>query len=104
MEAGESDAVESTWMWGGEMGHMGEAGVSGMTRMGWWRASRKGRRARVTVDRGALGELRGSTEMVLGNEKLDFPPQVDFEGSLAENRFTVLPNIDPEIDESECWV
>ncbi|XP_069880220.1 mutS protein homolog 5 isoform X4 [Dipodomys merriami] len=26
---------------------------------------------------------------------------VDFEGSLAENRFTVLPNIDPEIDESE---
>lgn len=30
-------------------------------------------------------------------------PQVDFEESLAENRFTVLPNIDPEIDSSECW-
>lgn len=29
---------------------------------------------------------------------------VDFEGSLAENRFTVLPNIDPEIDESEYCV
>lgn len=43
--------------------------------------------------------------MVLGDEQLDFlSPQVDFEGSLAENRFTVLPNIDPEIDESECWV
>ncbi|XP_036724177.1 mutS protein homolog 5 isoform X4 [Balaenoptera musculus] len=26
---------------------------------------------------------------------------VDFEGSLAENRFTVLPNIDPEIDEKK---
>lgn len=31
-------------------------------------------------------------------------PQVDFEGSLAANHFTVLPNIDPEVDESECWV
>ncbi|XP_064217292.1 mutS protein homolog 5 isoform X2 [Aotus nancymaae] len=26
---------------------------------------------------------------------------VDFEGSLAENRFTVLPNIDPEIDDKK---
>ncbi|XP_068415368.1 mutS protein homolog 5 isoform X3 [Eschrichtius robustus] len=26
---------------------------------------------------------------------------VDFEGSVAENRFTVLPNIDPEIDEKK---
>ncbi|XP_032196742.1 mutS protein homolog 5 isoform X11 [Mustela erminea] len=26
---------------------------------------------------------------------------VDFEGSLAENRFTVLPNIDPDIDEKK---
>ncbi|XP_010608176.1 mutS protein homolog 5 isoform X4 [Fukomys damarensis] len=26
---------------------------------------------------------------------------VDFEGSLAENRFTVLPNIDPQIDEKK---
>ncbi|XP_021591396.2 mutS protein homolog 5 isoform X1 [Ictidomys tridecemlineatus] len=26
---------------------------------------------------------------------------VDFEGSLAENRFTVLPNVDPEIDEKK---
>lgn len=43
--------------------------------------------------------------MILGNEQLDFlSPQVDFEGSLAENHFTVLPNIDPDIDESECWV
>jgi len=40
---------------------------------------------------------------VLDGKNLDFlSPQVDFEGSLAENRFTVLPNIDPEIDESEC--
>lgn len=43
--------------------------------------------------------------MVLADKQLDFlPPQVDFEGSLAANRFTVLPNIDPEIDESEYWV
>ncbi|OBS60140.1 hypothetical protein A6R68_08767 [Neotoma lepida] len=27
---------------------------------------------------------------------------VDFEESLAENRFTVLPSVDPEIDASEC--
>lgn len=39
-----------------------------------------------------------------GPKKQCLSPQVDFEGSLAENRFTVLPNIDPEIDESECWV
>lgn len=39
------------------------------------------------------------------DERLDFlSPQVDFEGSLAANRFTVLPNVDPEIDESECRV
>lgn len=43
--------------------------------------------------------------MVLADKQLDvLPPQVDFEGSLAANRFTVLPNIDPEIDESEYWV
>lgn len=29
--------------------------------------------------------------------------QVDFESSLAENRFTVKPNIHPEIDESKCF-
>lgn len=51
-----------------------------------------------------LGESN-RTEMVLADKQLDFlPPQVDFEGSLAANRFTVLPNIDPEIDESEYWV
>ncbi|KAI2541684.1 mutS homolog 5, partial [Homo sapiens] len=33
--------------------------------------------------------------------KVYLSPQVDFEGSLAENRFTVLPNIDPEIDEKK---
>lgn len=43
--------------------------------------------------------------MVLDEKQLDFlPPQVDFEGSFAANHFTVLPNIDPEIDESECWM
>lgn len=44
---------------------------------------------------------------MLGAKKLDrclnLSPQVDFEESLAENRFTVLPNIDPEIDASEYW-
>lgn len=42
--------------------------------------------------------------MVLCDKQLDLSSQVDFEGSLAENRFTVLPNIDPEIDESEYCV
>lgn len=28
---------------------------------------------------------------------------MDFEGSVVENRFTVRPNVDPVIDESE-WV
>lgn len=43
--------------------------------------------------------------MVRDEKQLDFlPPQVDFEGSFAANHFTVLPGIDPEIDESECSV
>lgn len=29
--------------------------------------------------------------------------QVDFETSLTENRFTVKPNVHPEIDESRCF-
>lgn len=28
--------------------------------------------------------------------------QVDFEMSLAENRFTVKSNVDPAVDESKC--
>ncbi len=28
---------------------------------------------------------------------------MDFEGSIAENRFTVRPNVDPVIDESEWF-
>ena len=35
---------------------------------------------------------------MLRNWTSNLSPQVDFEESLAENRFTVLPNIDPDID------
>lgn len=28
--------------------------------------------------------------------------QVDFESSVAENRFTIKPNVHPAIDESKC--
>lgn len=30
--------------------------------------------------------------------------QVDFETSLTENRFTIKPNVHPEIDESKCFI